>query len=247
MHRRVMTLLLGIVASLTLGALGAPAAFAITHTFDSEIASTFITAESISTKQVIVAVPGSNEAIECSTVGIRHENNGNGEQLVNDGEISGTFKEANVYTEEKLNVRLTYSSCEGVKNKGLKTEERFPAFVEFGTCYYAYEGPTSETNHAKVFLKCAAGDKVHVKITSLKAACFSIPEQIVEGSNYGNTHLGGGTARDFDINMTLTKTRTIAEGSCGTGEHKEGTYNGEVNYRGTNANVGGSPVGIWVT
>lgn len=247
MHRHTMTLVLSLLASLAVSAVTAPAALAITHTFDSEIADTFVTAEPVSAKQVVVAVPGSNEAIECSTVGIRHENNGNGEELINDGTIGGTFKEPSVYTQEKLNVRLTYSNCEGVKNKGLKTEERFPAFVEFGTCYYAYEGLTSASNHANIFLKCAEGDKVRVKITSLKAACYSIPEQIVEGANYGNTHLGGGSTRDFDINMTVTKTRTIAEGICGKEEHFGGTYNGEITFWGKNANVGGSQVGIWET
>ena len=249
MHRFGKTLSAALFGALAVAAMAAPAAMASSHTFDSEIADTFVTAAAVSKSQVFVAVPGSNEAIECSTVGIKHVNKENGEELINDGTLLGTTKEPSVFTAEKLNVRFTYEGCEAVKNKGLKNEERFPAYVEFGECYYAFENVTSETNHASVHIHCPKGGRVQVKITTSKIACFSVPEQTIKGVNYNNTNLGGGASRDFDITMTMSGTVTESEGFLcgGAKKHTEGTYNGEVTISATNANVGGSPTGIWVT
>jgi hypothetical protein len=241
MYSKSMKLSLALSVVMALSGLMASAAAASTHSFDSEIADTFVTGAA-KTTQVLVALPGSGESVECSAVSIKHLNKENGEELVNDGTMGGTFKETNVYTEEKLNVRLTYETCVAIKGK-----EKIPVTVEMHDCYYAFESVTSETNHAKVTINCPEKGEITVKVTALNMLCVSIPAQTVEGANYSNTNLGGGSSRDFDIKMTLTGVKSKTTSICGNKEGKEGTYNGEVTFSGTNKNVGGSQTGIWVT
>jgi hypothetical protein len=230
-----------LAAIMALSAVMASAATATTHSFDSEIADTFITAAAV-TPQVLIALPGSGESVECSGVFIKHLNKENGEELVNDGTLGGTFKETNVYTAEKLNVRLTYEGCFAFKGK-----EKLSATVEMHDCYYAFEKTTSETNHASVTINCPEKGEITVRVTALSLLCVSIPAQTVEGAFYSNTNLGGGGSRDFDIKMTLTGIKSKTTSTCGNKEGKEGTYNGEVTFSGTNQNVGGSQTGVWIT
>jgi hypothetical protein len=248
MSRLVKTFGLGLCAAVVLSATAASSAFALSHTFDSEISDTYITAAAKSEHQVVVSVP-KVEQIECTTVGITHTNNEKGEEVINDGTLLGTTKEPAVFIAEKLNVRFTYQGCEYVKKPGTAEETRGPAFVEFGECYYAFENVTNEVNHASVHIECPNGGRVHISITSSKIACMTMPEQTVTGINYNNTNFGGGSSRDFDIKMTMTGTITESEGLfCGGAKkHTEGTYNGEVTISATNKNVGGSQDGIWTT
>lgn len=236
MHAHLKTIGLAMVAALALMAVGAATASA--HTFDSEIAETFLTAAGKSTKQVFEVAP--KKVVECETIEIKHENNGKGEILVNDGEIAATFKETGVYTEPKLNIRPTYGGCETEI-----TGEKVPAFVEFGECYYAFEGATEST--ASMNVHCPKEQKIHIKITSSKSACISIPEQTIPGSEYVNTNAGQGSSRDFDVNMATSKTKSQTEGTCGSKEDTEGAYKGDFTISGTNKNVGGSQTGVWVT
>lgn len=237
----------GLCVAAALSAVAASSAFALSHTFDSEIADTFITAAPKSARQVVVSVP-KVEQIECSSVTITHTDNEKGEEVIDDGTLLGTTKEPAVYTAEKLNVRFTYQGCEYVKKPGTAEETRGPAYVEFGECYYAFENVTDGTNHASVDVHCPNGGKVHISITASKIPCMTMSQQTVTGVNYNNTNFGGGTSRDFDIAMTMTGTVTESEGIlCGTGKHTEGTYNGEVTISGTNKNVGGVQQGVWIT
>jgi hypothetical protein len=232
---------LAIFVAFALSAVMAAPALATTHTFDAELANTFVTGSAVSAHQVFVAVPGSGEAVECTTVGITHANNGNGEHLVDDGEMVGTFKEAGVYTENKLNLRFMYEGCEYVKGK-----ERVAATVTWGGCYYAFENVTGETG-ASVEIHCPTGEKVRITLTG-GVKCWSLPDQTIPGVNYVNT--GSGTGRGFTLKMAMTHTTVETESAAcgGTEKHSEkGTYSGEIALTGQSANVGGSAVGIWIT
>ena len=94
---------------------------------------------------------------------IIHTNNGNGEHLIDDGEMVGTFVSTGVYAENKLNLRFTYGSCLHVKNKGQKTQTTEAATVTWGGCYYAFENETVTAGHASVELHCPAGEKVKIR------------------------------------------------------------------------------------
>ena len=170
MSRSIRASGVAVGAVFALGAFGAGPALAATHTFDAELANTFVTASPLSSHQVFEAVAGSGETVECTGVSIAHSNKANGEHLVDDGEMVGTFKEAGVYTEEKLNVRFTYTGCEHVTNKGQKTEKRAAASVAFGGCYYAYENVTNELGRASFELHCPSGEKVRITLAGGKNA-----------------------------------------------------------------------------
>jgi hypothetical protein len=238
---------LAVFVAFALSAVMAVPALATTHTFDAELANTFVTGSAASAHQVFEAVPGSGEAVECTTVGITHTNKGNGEHLVDDGEMVGTLKAPGVYTENKLNLRFMYEGCQYVKNKGLKTEERVSATVTWGGCYYAFENVTDETGHASVELHCPTGEKVRITLAG-EAKCWSLPDQTIPGVNYAN-NAGTGTGRGFTLKMAITHTTVETESAaCGGAEKhfEKGTYSGEIALTGQSANVGGSATGIWV-
>lgn len=232
-----------VVVVFALGATAAPA-FATTHTFDAELANTYVTGVAASADQIFEAVPGSGETVECTGVTIIHTNNGNGEHLIDDGEMVGTFVSTGVYAENKLNLRFTYEGCEHVKNKGQKTQTTEAATVTWGGCYYAFENETVTAGHASVELHCPAGEKV--KITVAGEKCWSIPDQTVSSVGYSNT--GSGTGRGFKLAMSMTPTIVESESALcgGVSRHEKGAYSGEIALTGKSENVGGSAVGIWV-
>jgi hypothetical protein len=186
--------------------------------FHSEVGNTKLTGEAKNT-QVFKPTAGAADEVECKKVS-----------------IEGTLGPK---TSNEVTFKPKYEEC-------FIEPGHFVATIEFTECAYRVTSETNEIGHAKATLECPnAGEEAHIKVTSMKIKCITLPEQELTGVHYTNTANGGGNSRDIDFEATIGGIDSLTHGlACPPEEvHTSGSYSGRITVRGDNQLL--EPIGIW--
>jgi hypothetical protein len=219
MMRNLKVLGLGLVAMLAMSAMAASSASA---SFSSTDEHTFLT--SSGEDQLFFVTPGAGQrGFECDSVSLNT--------------TTSTFLEADK-TVEQVTVGPQYSNCVTKEPDGLQ------AHVEMTGCHYLFTDETNAQGRAPVHVVCEQEtEEIHVKVTSLKLACSTIPGTNTANVGTGETHnqnLTGvkyvNNGNHIDIEANITGITSTTQGGCqAEGEptiHHNGVYTGNVTVSG---------------
>lgn len=135
-------------------------------------------------------------------------------------------------TTETVTAHPNYTGCSAKIG-----ESNVSAFVDFTECDYSFPSATNGEGMAEPTINCPAGQAIHIKVTALKANCYTIPGgQTLNGVRYDNTNKGSGSG-DIDVVATVTGITAEKAGICGSGTVNNATYEGSVTVQGEGTEI----------